>query len=108
MNFLQRLGALAVALALPSLAVAGDKDVWIADYDKAVEAAKAQKKDLFVDFTGSDWCGWCKRLDAEVFSKPEFLDPIQKEYILVSLDFPNAEAIKKKVPNPARNAELRD
>ncbi|MCE9593665.1 MAG: thioredoxin family protein [Planctomycetes bacterium] len=108
MNFLQRLLFSGVVLAAPSLALAGDKDVWIADYDKAVEAAKAQKKDLFVDFTGSDWCGWCKRLDAEVFSKAEFLDAIQKDYVLVALDYPQAEAVKKRVPNPARNEELKN
>ncbi|MCC6409490.1 MAG: thioredoxin family protein [Planctomycetes bacterium] len=106
MNLLQRLVVIGVTLAAPALALAGDKANWIADYDKAVETAKAQKKDLFVDFTGSDWCIWCKRLDAEVFSKQEFLDAVQKDYVLVSLDFPNDEAIKAKVPNPARNDEL--
>ncbi|MCK6447913.1 MAG: thioredoxin family protein [Planctomycetes bacterium] len=106
MNFFQRLVAVGVTLAAPALALAGDSANWIADFDKAVETAKAQKKDLFVDFTGSDWCGWCKKLDAEVFSKSEFLDAVQKDYVLVSLDFPRAEEVKKKVPNPQRNDEL--
>lgn len=106
MNLLQRLVVVGVTLATPSLAVAGGADTWIADFDKAVETAKAQKKDLLVDFTGSDWCGWCKRLEAEVFSKPEFLDAVQKDYVLVALDFPRAEEVKAKVPNPQRNDEL--
>lgn len=80
--------------------------VWFADYDKAAEAAKAQGKDLLVDFTGSDWCGWCIRLEREVFSQAEFLDTATKDFVLVSLDFPNGEAAKAKVPNPDRNAKL--
>ena len=79
---------------------------WEADFDKAVELAKKEKKDLFVDFTGSDWCGWCVRLHKEVFSHEEFLGEIRKQYVLVALDFPRGDEAKAKVPNPARNQEL--
>ena len=71
-----------IALVAPSFASEG----WIADFDEAVKLAKAEKKDLFVDFTGSDWCGWCKKLDAEVFSKEEFLTAAKKSFVLVALD----------------------
>lgn len=93
-------------LALSTVALAGEG--WVADYDEAVKIAKAEKKDLFVDFTGSDWCIWCKRLDKEVFAHDEFLSAIKKDFVLVSLDFPNAEEVKAKVPNPKRNAELQE
>ena len=92
------------AVLTSSLAPAGDH--WVADYDEAVQLAKKQGKHLFVDFTGSDWCGWCIRLHDEVFDHDEFLTPMNKDYILVSLDFPNSEEIKAKVPNPQRNAAL--
>jgi thioredoxin-related protein len=82
--------------------------VWFADFDEGAKAAKAGNKDLLVDFTGSDWCVWCKRLDDEVFSKPEFLDAAKKRFVLVKLDFPKGEEAKKIVPNPERNAQLRD
>ena len=81
-------------------------DSWNADFDVAAKLAKEQGKDLLVDFTGSDWCGWCKKLDAEVFSHAAFLDAVQKEYVLVALDFPHAEEVLAKVPNRARNVEL--
>ena len=97
------LGTLAV-LSAPAAATGGEN--WIADFDQAVEVAREQGKDLFVDFTGSDWCGWCKRLDAEVFSHAEFLDPIQKDFVLVALDFPRSDEVKAMVPDPARNEEL--
>ncbi len=61
---------------------------------------------MLVDFTGSDWCVWCKRLDEEVFSKPSFQAYAAENFILVALDYPQADAIKALVPNPERNAEL--
>lgn len=82
------------------------KDVWIADFDKAVEVATAQKKDLLVDFTGSDWCGWCIRLHEEVFAHDSFLQGVQKNFVLVALDFPRGDEAKAKVPNAERNQEL--
>jgi thioredoxin-related protein len=81
-------------------------DLWHADFDKAAAAAKEAGKDLLVDFTGSDWCGWCHKLDDEVFSHDEFIEGVKDHFILVALDFPRAEAIKAKVPNPERNQAL--
>jgi thioredoxin-related protein len=95
-----------VAPPAPPVTEAKAEAVWADDFDKAVEIAKKEKKDLFVDFTGSDWCGWCVRLHKEVFSHEEFLSEIRKEYVLVALDFPHGDEAKAKVPNPARNEEL--
>tara|TARA_R110002072_G_scaffold228234_17_gene385544 strand:+ start:399 stop:1403 length:1005 start_codon:yes stop_codon:yes gene_type:complete len=81
---------------------------WIADFDVAVAAAKKANKDLLVDFTGSDWCGWCIRLHKEVFDHPEFQAGVEKHFVMVALDFPRAEEIKAKVPNPERNKELQN
>jgi thioredoxin-related protein len=97
---------LALALLLASPAVLAEGDLWVADFDQAAEQARKEGKDLLVDFTGSDWCGWCKKLHAEVFAHQEFVDAATKEYVLVALDFPRAEELKAKVPNPARNEEL--
>ena len=83
-------------------------DGWHADYDTAVAEARETGKDLFVDFTGSDWCGWCIRLKDEVFQYDAFLDAAREDYVLLALDFPSAADIKALVPNPERNAELRD
>ena len=100
------LAALGLAVALAAPGFAGDESPWLADFDAAARVAAAQQKDLLVDFTGSDWCVWCKRLDAEVFSQDAFLREIQRQYVLVALDFPNGEEAKKGVPNPERNLEL--
>jgi thiol-disulfide isomerase/thioredoxin len=81
-------------------------DAWVADFDKAASIAKKAGKDLMVDFTGSDWCGWCIKLDKEVFAHEAFLTSASKDFVLVKLDFPRAKEIKDKVPDPERNQEL--
>ncbi len=95
----------ACAAILPATAQDGHGD-WVDDFDKAAAMAKAEGKDLLVDFTGSDWCSWCIKLHEEVFDHAEFLTPAKAQYILVALDFPRSEEAKAKVPNPERNREL--
>ena len=104
-NSLRALRGAIATLALSSFALAGDA-TWFADFDVAQKEAEKAGKDLLVDFTGSDWCGWCKRLDKEVFDQEAFQKGIVGDYILVALDFPEDEEIKAKVPNPERNDEL--
>src|SRR5678816_3721125 len=70
---------------------------WDDDYDKALEKAKAEKKMVLLDFTGSDWCGWCMKLDKEVFSKKEFKDYAKENLVLVEVDFPQAKRQSKKL-----------
>lgn len=71
--------------------------------DEALQRAKASGRYVLVDFSGSDWCGWCKRLDKEVFSKPEFLDTATNTYELVFIDSPSDETLlseRAKGENP--------
>lgn len=83
---------LAIALALALSATVQAEESWQTDFKKAQEQAKADKKLLLVDFTGSDWCGWCIRLNKEVFSKPEFKEYANKNLVLLEIDFPRAKA----------------
>jgi thioredoxin-related protein len=61
---------------------------WLGDLGRAQEKAKAENKFVMLDFTGSDWCGWCIRLKREVFDKPEFAAFAQEKLVLVEVDFP--------------------
>ena len=70
---------------------------WDDDYDKAIAKAKAEKKMVLLDFTGSDWCGWCIKLDKEVFSKKEFKDYAKENLVLVEIDFPQGKRQSKKL-----------
>ena len=76
---------------------------WLDDYHKAQEEAKASRKLLLLNFTGSDWCGWCIRLDQDVFSKSDFKDYASKNLVLLELDFPRAGGSRAQ----AQTAELK-
>ena len=82
-----------VVTAGAALAAAG----WNDDYDKAVATAKAEKKMVLLDFTGSDWCSWCMKLDKEVFSKKEFKDYAKENLVLMEVDFPQTKPQPKKL-----------
>jgi protein disulfide-isomerase len=64
---------------------------WTTDLPKAQAKAKAEKKLVLIDFTGSDWCGWCIKLNREVFSKPEFVTYASKNLVPVEIDFPRGK-----------------
>lgn len=78
---------LAVAFALSSFASAA-KEGWTENFEAAKAQAKKQNKKIVLDFTGSDWCPFCLRLEKDVFSKPEFKDYAAKHLVLVEVDFP--------------------
>ncbi len=61
---------------------------WLTDVPKAEQQAKAGNKLVLLDFTGSDWCGWCMKLDKDTFDQPEFADYAAKNLVLVQLDYP--------------------
>lgn len=65
---------------------------WINDFNKALAQAKAEKKDILMDFTGSDWCTWCIRLNREVFTQTEFIKYAPEKFVLLELDFPRGES----------------
>jgi protein disulfide-isomerase len=78
--------------SLASFAQKGGKEdvVWHTDLNKAIDLANKENKPLMLFFTGSDWCGWCKKLQKEVFMQSEFKKWAQENVILVEVDFPSA------------------
>jgi len=79
----------ALVLSVNTFAQDGQSSlVWHTDMVTAVDKAIAEKKPLLLFFTGSDWCGWCKRLQAEVFFMPEFEKWAKDNVVLLELDFP--------------------
>lgn len=61
---------------------------WVTNFKKASATAKESGKYILLDFCGSDWCGWCKKLDNEVFSKNEFKKYAKSNLVCVQVDFP--------------------
>jgi len=68
----------------------GDELNWTTNLEQAIEQAKKENKAVLVNFTGSDWCVWCKKLSGEVFSQDEFAEYAKENLILVMLDFPRS------------------
>ncbi|MES2437668.1 MAG: thioredoxin family protein [Verrucomicrobiota bacterium] len=76
-----------LALNCSGIALAGGEG-WTSDFAAAKKEAADSKKDLLIDFTGSDWCGWCIKLDKEVFSHEPFKAGVKDKFVLVELDYP--------------------
>ena len=87
---------LAFALASLTSAFAGGEG-WLTDMEAAKTQASKEKKDLLLDFTGSDWCGWCIKLNEEVFSKEPFKAGTKDKFVLVELDFPQKKELEPKL-----------
>jgi|TARA_B110000116_G_scaffold200343_1_gene175254 protein disulfide-isomerase len=66
---------------------------WHTDVSKAINISMENEKPLFFFFTGSDWCGWCIKLQKEVFFKPEFVKWAKNNLTLVELDFPRRKKL---------------
>ncbi len=77
---------------------------WYTDFQKANEESIKTGKPIFGFFTGSDWCGWCIRLQKAVFSKDEFINWASEKVILLELDFPKRTAQPENIKN--QNAQL--
>ena len=77
-------------LGLQATLSAGEE--WMTDFEAAKVKAAEENKSILVDFTGSDWCGWCIKLDKEVFSQAAFQEYAEDELVLVELDFPKRKA----------------
>jgi protein disulfide-isomerase len=79
---------LAVLISVAAFNLQADPATWLTDAKKAQEQAKKENKLVLLDFTGSDWCGWCIKLNKEVFSQPEFAQYAKTNLVLVEVDFP--------------------
>jgi protein disulfide-isomerase len=96
--------AITLFLVLGSLTIQAQELTWQTDMNKALEISKKSQKPLFLFFTGSDWCGWCIRLQKEVFKTPEFAKWAKDNVILVELDFPRSTPQQPEIKK--QNAEL--
>jgi len=95
-------------LACCALWHAGAADLnWLTDLPKAQAKAKAENKQVLLDFTGSDWCGWCIKFNKEVLSTPEFAEYATKNLVLVEVDFPRKkqQSAELKKANKALDAK---
>jgi thioredoxin-related protein len=88
----------------PLVEAAAGMGEWVTRWDRAQALSRATNKPILADFTGSDWCGWCKKLKAEVFETPDFKEWAKKHVILLEVDFPRT--IEQPAELKKQNAEL--
>jgi len=79
---------------------------WHTDVKEAIKISNKEKKPLLMFFTGSDWCGWCIRLQKEVLQTPEFAKWAESNVVLVELDYPRRVSQTPEVKK--QNAELQN
>ena len=109
MHSLKKLG-LAVAMGLLAFQAAVlAAPVWVTDLPAAQAQAKKDNKLVLMYFTGSDWCGWCKKLQKEVFSTKEFEQYAKDNVVLVEIDFPDKkpQTQQLKAANGALQAKFK-
>ncbi|MBL7115166.1 MAG: thioredoxin family protein, partial [Kiritimatiellae bacterium] len=75
--------------------VSSGASLWETDFEDASATAKASNRYIMLDFSGSDWCGWCVRLDNEVFSRKAFKNYAKDNLVCVLIDFPRGKQLKK-------------
>ncbi len=97
---------LIITLLLGLAANVVQAELWTDDYEAALAQAKAEKRFVLLNFSGSDWCGWCIRLEQEVFSQKAFTDYAKTNLVCVLLDFPRKRPISEKIG--ARNGALHE
>ena len=95
-NMKKFISILLLFLTINVFAQEGELD-WHTDVNKAIELSIESEKPLFMFFTGSDWCGWCIRLQKEVFFKPDFVKWAKENLILVELDFPRRKKLDESL-----------
>ena len=70
---------------------------WGDNYHQALSTAAKENKKVLLDFTGSDWCGWCIKLKKETFDQPQFKDFADKNLVLVEVDFPQGKSLSPEI-----------
>ena len=95
---------IALVLVMGSFAMQAQELKWETDINKAISASNKTKKPMLLFFTGSDWCGWCIRLQKEVLKTPEFAEWATKNVVLVELDYPRRTPQTPELQ--AQNAQL--
>ena len=86
------LRTLAVLVATASISLASEG--WLTDWEAAKAKSKAENKPILINLTGSDWCGWCIKIEKEIFSQKAFKEFAAANLILMEADFPK----KKEQP----------
>jgi thioredoxin-related protein len=79
-----------------TLGVGAQTSTWSEDFAKSADEAKTSGKFMLLDFSGSDWCSWCKKLDKEVFGQNDFKEYAAAHLVTVLIDSPRSRTLNKE------------
>lgn len=96
---------LVLAASLTSF-TGNENSAWLTNYNEALKKAKAENKLILMDFSGSDWCANCIRLEKSVFQTETFKAYAKEKFILLNVDFPMKAKNKLSPELTKQNAEL--
>ena len=88
--------SLMTSVMLAQESYTAEAEGWLVDVEEAYKISQETGKPILANFTGSDWCGWCKRLKASVFVHDEFKQWADENVVLLELDFPRRKQIPEK------------
>jgi protein disulfide-isomerase len=100
----RKLPIIFVLIILLSVQTMAQSVKWYEDFELAMKEAKDSVKTILLDFSGSDWCGWCIKLEKEVFDKKAFQDYAKEHLVLMLADFPMKKPQSEEIRN--QNVEL--
>ncbi|OQY13732.1 MAG: hypothetical protein B6I31_00525 [Desulfobacteraceae bacterium 4572_19] len=86
------IGIVLAVFLLPGVVIAEDVN-WVT-YDKAMTMAKKQDKPILVYFF-TKWCGYCRKMDKEVFKDAPVVKYLNEKFISVRLDTEKNDKNKK-------------
>lgn len=58
---------------------------WSHNVESALQEANQSRRLVFMKFT-ADWCGYCKKMERETFTRPTVADFVNKEFVPVLVD----------------------
>ncbi len=91
-------------LSLTLIAVESKQSDWKINFEEVKKQSEKNGRPILINFTGSDWCGWCIKLEKEVFSQDEFKKYAAENLVLLTVDFPRAKKLPDEIVK--QNKEL--
>lgn len=81
---------------------------WETDFEKARQSAQAEHKLILLNFSGSDWCVNCIRLEKDIFEDSNFTHYTDEHLVLVNADFPRLKKHELSKEQQKKNDQLAD
>lgn len=109
-NSLTRLGLVfgALVVFIAGRPVQADiHGIWTDKFEEAKTRARREGKDLLINFTGSDWCTWCTKLEKQVFDTSVYAKEASRYFVHVRLDYPRDKSLVCAVVRK-QNEKLKD